>query len=119
MQTRGENSPVSQTGAPARRGLPFVLVLAVLSLLLLATLAAAPFAGSTSISVRRVFDASIPVAENTDRLIFFTLRVPRVVFGAVVGAALALGGAVFQALMRNDLATPYTLGVSGGAAFGA
>lgn len=99
--------------------MPFAVVLAVLGALLLAVLAAAPFVGSTPLAPANVFDATKPAAENADRLIFFTLRVPRVVFGAVVGAALALGGAVFQALMRNDLATPYTLGVSGGAAFGA
>ena len=38
---------------------------------------------------------------------------------ALVGAALALAGVVFQALLRNPLATPYTLGVSAGAALGA
>lgn len=99
--------------------MPFAVVLATLAALLIAVLAAAPFVGATPLSPARVFDAAVPAAENADRLIFFTLRVPRVVFGAVVGAALAIGGAVFQALMRNDLATPYTLGVSGGAAFGA
>lgn len=119
MDAPPSGSPAPNSAAPARRAVPFPALLAVLCLALLATLAAAPFAGSTPISAERVFDATIPDAENTDRLIFFTLRVPRVVFGAVVGAALALGGAVFQALMRNDLATPYTLGVSGGAAFGA
>jgi len=42
-----------------------------------------------------------------------------VLFAALVGAALAVAGAVYQALLRNDLATPYTLGISGGASFGA
>ncbi len=44
------------------------------------------------------------------------VRLPRIVLGALVGAALATAGAVFQALLRNPLADPYVLGVSGGAA---
>ena len=46
-------------------------------------------------------------------------RVPRVLLGLICGGALALAGGVFQALLRNPLATPYTLGVSAGAALGA
>ena len=47
------------------------------------------------------------------------LRWPRVVLAATVGASLSLGGLVFQALLRNPLAEPYILGVSGGSAVGA
>ena len=46
-------------------------------------------------------------------------RVPRILLGLICGGGLALAGGVFQALLRNPLATPYTLGVSGGAALGA
>ena len=49
----------------------------------------------------------------------FNLRLARIVTGFVVGAALASSGAVFQAVLRNPLADPYVLGVSGGAALGA
>jgi iron complex transport system permease protein len=79
----------------------------------------APLVGSTSISLVRVFDRSIPFADNVDAQIFFVARMPRVVAGAVVGAALASAGVVLQALLRNPLATPFTLGVSAGAALGA
>ncbi len=51
--------------------------------------------------------------------IIFNIRLPRIVFAFLVGAGLAITGAVFQALLRNDLATPYTLGVSSGSALGA
>ncbi len=47
------------------------------------------------------------------------LRLPRAILGALVGGALALSGATFQALLRNPLAEPYILGVSSGAAVGA
>ncbi|MBI4886757.1 MAG: iron ABC transporter permease [Acidobacteria bacterium] len=79
----------------------------------------APLVGSTSISLSRVFDRSIPFADNVDAQIFFVARMPRVLAGAVVGAALASAGVVLQALLRNPLATPFTLGVSAGAALGA
>ena len=79
----------------------------------------APLVGSTPISLSRVFDRSIPFADNVDAQIFFVARMPRVLAGAVVGAALASAGVVLQALLRNPLATPFTLGVSGGAAVGA
>lgn len=53
------------------------------------------------------------------RTLFFRLRLPRVLMGLVIGASLALTGASLQALFRNPLADPYTLGVSGGGAVGA
>jgi ABC-type Fe3+-siderophore transport system permease subunit len=79
----------------------------------------APLVGSTSISLRRAFDWSVPFADNTDAQIFFIARLPRTLAGAVVGALLAAAGVVFQGLLRNPLATPFTLGVSAGAALGA
>ena len=79
----------------------------------------APLVGSTPISLTRVFDRSIPFADNVDAQIFFIARLPRVLAAAIVGAALALAGVVFQALLRNPLASPDTLGVSAGAALGA
>ena len=54
-----------------------------------------------------------------DRTILFALRLPRVLLAAVAGGGLAVVGAAFQALLRNPLAEPYVLGVSGGAAVGA
>jgi iron complex transport system permease protein len=88
-------------------------------LLLIITCLVAPLIGSSSISLSRVFDRSIPFSENVDAQIFFVARMPRVLAGAVVGAALAAAGVVFQALLRNALATPFTLGVSAGASLGA
>ncbi len=79
----------------------------------------APLVGSTTISLARVFDRSIPYADNVDAQIFFVARLPRVLAAALVGSALALSGVVFQALLRNPLASPDTLGVSAGASLGA
>lgn len=87
--------------------------------LLVAACLLAPLAGSTHISLARVFDRSIPYADNIDAQIFFVARLPRVLAAALVGSALALAGVVFQALLRNPLASPDTLGVSAGASLGA
>jgi iron complex transport system permease protein len=84
-----------------------------------ATILTAPLVGATSISLRRAFDWSIPFADNTDAQIFFVARLPRTLAGAMVGALFAAAGVVFQGLLRNPLATPFTLGVSAGAALGA
>ncbi len=53
------------------------------------------------------------------RLVVFDLRLPRIALGILVGGALSVSGASFQALLRNPLADPYVLGVSSGAALGA
>jgi len=57
--------------------------------------------------------------EETTRAVLLTLRLPRVLMAGIVGAALSLSGAVFQALLGNPLAEPYLLGVSSGSALGA
>lgn len=103
--------------APIRARL--VMTVAGFGALLGILLMIAPTIGSTSISIRRAFDRSIPFTENIDAQIFFIARLPRVIAAALVGGSLASAGVVFQALLRNPLASPDTLGVSAGAALGA
>jgi iron complex transport system permease protein len=79
----------------------------------------APLVGSTPVSLGRALDRSIPFADNLDAQIFFIARLPRVLAAALIGATLASAGVVFQALLRNPLADPFTLGISGGASAGA
>ena len=79
----------------------------------------APLIGSTPIHLSRVFDRTIPFADNLDAQVFYVARLPRVLAAAVVGSGLAMAGVVFQALLRNPLASPDTLGVSAGATLGA
>ncbi len=70
----------------------------------------------------RSFAETIESFSNPDSLyytIIWKIRFPRVLIAAMVGATLSLGGLVFQALMRNPLAEPYILGISGGSAIGA
>jgi iron complex transport system permease protein len=87
--------------------------------LALATIVTAPLVGSTPVSLRRALDSSVPFADNVDAQILLVARLPRTLAGAFVGSALAAAGVVFQGLLRNPLATPFTLGVSSGAALGA
>src|SRR5262245_4491137 len=102
---------------PIRRRLAVTLL--SFGVLLAVALLVAPIVGSTRISLAKAFDRATPFADNLDAQIFFIARLPRVVAAAVVGGALAGAGVVFQALLRNPLASPDTLGVSSGAALGA
>jgi iron complex transport system permease protein len=79
----------------------------------------APLVGSTPIQLSRVFSRTIPFADNVDAQVFFVARLPRVLAAALVGGSFAVAGVVFQALLRNPLASPDTLGVSSGATLGA
>ena len=63
-------------------------------------------------------DALFPLSEG-DAALLWRIRLPRTVFGFVAGSALAVSGLAFQAIFRNPLATPFTLGISSGASFGA
>jgi ABC-type Fe3+-siderophore transport system permease subunit len=92
---------------------------AVFGALAIVAVLTAPLVGSTSVSLRRALDPSVPFRDNVDAQIFFVARLPRTLAGALVGASLAAAGVVFQGLLRNPLATPFTLGVSAGAALGA
>lgn len=73
-----------------------------------------PWIGPGSLSVRDTFRPG-----SLDSYIFLQLRVTRTLLGLFAGGALSLGGALFQAVLRDSLATPYTLGVSTGASLGA
>ncbi len=88
--------------------------IAIASLLVVVTIALALAAGTEPISLGRAF-----TEEGLDRTILRDVRLPRVALAALAGAGLSAVGAAFQALLRNPLAEPYILGVSGGAALGA
>lgn len=95
-----------------RRAAPLVAVaLALLALLFVAAL----LLGTEPISVARALGDPV----SLDRTLVVQIRLPRVLLAAVSGAGLAIVGASFQALLKNPLAEPYVLGVSGGAAVGA
>ena len=100
---------------PSRRqaGRRVAVVLATGTLALAAALAVALLLGPQPVSPRAALAGLEP-----DRAILLGLRLPRALLGGVVGAALATAGVALQALLRNPLAEPFVLGVSGGAALG-
>lgn len=106
-----------RAGAP-RRG-RYVLAVLILVALLAAMLLLSIALGAARLPLAAVLEGLTGGGDETTRAIVLQLRLPRAVLAALVGGALALSGAIFQALLRNPLAEPYILGVSGGAAVGA
>ena len=75
--------------------------------------------GSEPLTTGEVFAALLGEGDINVRTIVVELRAPRAAMAILVGGGLSIAGAVFQALLRNPLAEPYILGISGGAATGA
>jgi len=74
--------------------------------------------GAVVLLVAPFLGPALDLGDESDVRILLQLRVPRVLLGFLAGAGLAAAGVVLQALLRNPLATPFTLGVSSGASFG-
>ncbi|MCL4783174.1 MAG: iron ABC transporter permease [Bryobacterales bacterium] len=111
-----DSSPATRSRASASLATPRRFTVAILSSLglLLVVLALAPLIGSVPVNLGAALAGRSPDAE-----ILFQARLPRVLLALLAGGALAVAGVLFQALLRNPLATPYTLGVSSGASLGA
>ena len=88
----------------------------VFSLFVLLSIILSLCTGSEGFSIHSVINALF--VKGVDRVIFLNLRIPRVVVGFCVGGILSVSGAILQALFKNPLVEPYTLGISGGAALG-
>jgi len=82
--------------------------------LMIAVAVIAPFVGGTSLDF-----GNLSRQEGPDLQILLSLRIPRTILALIAGAALATAGALFQALLRDALATPSNLGVSSAASLGA
>ena len=90
-----------------------------LTVLALAAIALAAATGSTTLSVGTLFQVLGGGGDDTARMLVLQLRVPRALSAFATGGLLAMAGALMQVLLRNPLADPYILGVSGGAAVAA
>jgi iron complex transport system permease protein len=95
----------------------------ILLLLLLVVAVLALTAGPYDFDLAMIFRVFNPFIDSTDiqtaRGILSDIRLPRIIMAASVGAGLSVAGVIFQVLLRNVLADPYILGVSGGASVGA
>lgn len=125
MQTvTGTDSPASAAERATRR---HVFVVVALTFLVLVLSVMAVGVGPVAISpetVARVVarELGMPITQTwsaSDQSIVWLIRLPRVILGVFVGAALAMAGVAVQALVRNPLADPYLLGISSGASTGA
>jgi iron complex transport system permease protein len=115
-----------------RRFSPLYLLtgLAILSALMVACLfvgvslsvSAGQSGGQLSFSLGETYDALqlyLAGEETTTGFIILNLRLPRLILGLLAGSGLAICGAIFQSLLKNPLATPYTLGMASGGTLGA
>lgn len=125
-QPQGTGSPTDQP-EPVKR-----LTFPLLSLSLVAAIASSTVVAVSLGPIRVPLDVTSGIIAHhlapglfdsvgtaTENQIIWDLRFPRAILALVVGAGLSLVGAALQAVVRNPLADPYLLGVSGGAAFGA
>ncbi len=103
-----------QTTNLRKLGLLFLLLSPLLAILISLS------AGSLDLTLNQLFTILLHGADNKiDSVIIWQIRLPRALLAGLVGVGLSLSGVTFQAVLRNPLADPYLLGVSGGAALGA
>ena len=94
------------------------LEITISAIILLIVMLCCTLIGAEKVSLTNAF-AEASDGFNIDHEILIKVRLPRIILAAIVGAALACSGVVFQGLLRNPLADPYILGVSSGAGLGA
>ncbi len=92
------------------------LLLSALCLLAILSLLLGISIGSVHLSLHQLIQAVFQSNASTQHIIIFNLRLPRTLCAFITGGLLALSGALMQTLLRNPLADPYVLGISGGAA---
>ena len=112
-EAQGHVGGTNNVPAAVRRSQPLPRAMLLLAAVLVLSTCVALWVGYAPI------DFAALRTDELARLLFFRLRLPRVLMAGMVGASLAMVGASLQALFRNPLAEPLTLGVSGGGAFGA
>ncbi|MBA4396575.1 MAG: iron ABC transporter [Syntrophus sp. (in: bacteria)] len=114
--------PLRPVVTPARIIRVVLLLLAAFLIVLIVSLVTGPGDVSPLFLAKRlfsVFQGAEAGLDPSEKSILLSIRLPRILFAGIVGAALSAAGVVFQAVLRNPLADPYILGISGGAAVGA
>ena len=108
------SSPVSRSASLSVSKMIFTL--AALTVLAIISFTYSLAVGSVDVTLLQVFKALTEGAQGLEEKIILEIRLPRVIAGFLVGGMLALAGALMQVLLRNPLAEPYVLGISGGSA---
>ena len=101
----------------AKRKTSRLIIIAVFAVLSVLSVIVCTGIGSVKISVHDVLKALFVDDESMARLLVWNLRFPRVLVGGLVGVCLSLSGCILQGVMRNTMASPSTIGVTGGASF--
>jgi len=105
----------SYKGVLHRKALFFFVLLALLVALAVYAIAA----GTYDLSALKVLRALLGYEEGAAGIVIWNIRMPRIVAAVVAGWGLAVSGVAMQCLLKNPLGSPFTLGISHGAAFGA
>jgi iron complex transport system permease protein len=96
-----------------------ILIFIFLVVILLSLCVISCLLGAGNLRIKEVIYALFhPTISSVAKDIIWQLRLPRIILGILVGAGLAVSGAVLQGMLRNPLAEPYTIGISGASAFG-
>lgn len=117
MLTEAKGAVVDVTRSRATRRA--VATSLVLGAILIAVAVGTIGSGAYSMTPDRLLAALVGQGEARDSFVLYRLRLPSVVLGLLVGAAFGVAGAVFQTLLRNALASPDIIGISGGASVAA
>ena len=109
-------SVITQYKSFAKRRLIFIFVVFII---LIVVILFAIISGSAGISMDNVLSVILGRGSEFEQQIVLKIRLPRILGAILAGTALSVSGAVMQSILRNPLASPFTLGISGAAAFGA
>ena len=116
IRVKAETSlSASYKGMLRRKTFFFFVLLALLAILAIYAIAA----GTYALSPLKVLRALLGYEEAAAGIVIWNIRMPRIVAAIVAGWGLAISGVAMQCLLRNPLGSPFTLGISHGAAFGA
>lgn len=91
-----------------------VMILALLVVIMVAIAVISINSGKMSLSVSEVFQVILGKGTDKQNLIIFEFRLPRIVLAVLVGIGMGASGCIMQSLLRNDMASPGTLGISSG-----
>lgn len=114
---KAQKNKASQAETSVKRKFSRPIIIAVFAAISALSVLVCTGIGSVKISVGDVIKAIFVDDESIARLLVWNLRFPRVLVGGLVGVCLSLSGCILQGVMRNTMASPSTIGVTGGASF--
>lgn len=114
---KAQKNKASQAETSVKRKFSRPIIIAVFAVVSALSVLVCTGIGSVKISVGDVIKAIFVDDESIARLLVWNLRFPRVLVGGLVGVCLSLSGCILQGVMRNTMASPSTIGVTGGASF--